>query len=158
MCGVWLCGVWLCGVWVCGAWLCGLWPCGEWPCGEWPWFPMLRSGACALRCFQDMEGVIKHGRSIPNRESSMRKRRAWRSRRRARAGAGAGAGAARHSAPLPHHDLRHVSTLAPELGVHVVLTHLVGTRLATPAVVIRAVVGGDRGRPGASTGTSPSQR
>ena len=86
----------------------------------------------------------------PNRESSMRKRRAWRSRRRARAGAGAGA--ARRSAPLPHHDLRHVSTLAPELGVHVVLTHLVGTRLATPAVAIRAAVGGDRGwRTGVAT-------
>ena len=38
----------------------------------------------------------------------------------------------------PHYPITisdmSVSTLAPELGVHVVLTHLVGTRLATPAV------------------------
>ena len=96
--------------------------------------------AAALSTTRRKIDVINASRGVKNtdgpnanRESSMRKRRAGRSRRRARAGARAGAGAAGHSAPLPHHDLRHVSTLAPELGVHVVLTHLVGIRLATPA-------------------------
>ena len=41
-----------------------------------------------------------------------------------------------------HPRLCHVSLLAPELGVHVVLTHLVGAKLATPAVTLRAVLGG----------------
>ena len=35
-----------------------------------------------------------------------------------------------------------VSILAPELGVHVVLTHFVVTKLATPAATLRAVLGG----------------
>ena len=43
---------------------------------------------------------------------------------------------------LPHHDLCHISILAPELGVHTVLTRLVVTKLATPAATLRAVVGG----------------
>ena len=63
-------------------------------------------------------------------------------RRRARAGARAkrrGAGAAEPSRSL---RLRHVSLLAPELGVHVVLAHLVGAKLAMPAVTLRAVLGG----------------
>ena len=87
--------------------------------------------AAALSTTRRKIDVINASRGVKNtdgpnanRESSMRKRRAGRSRRRARAGAGAGAGAARHSAPQPHHDLRHVSTLAPELGVHVVLSGL----------------------------------
>ena len=37
------------------------------------------------------------------------------------------------------------SLIAPELGVHVVLTHLVGAKLATPAVTLRAVLGGVQG-------------
>ena len=40
--------------------------------------------------------------------------------------------AAQRSLP-PSHDLHHVSILAPELGVHVGLSHLAVVKLATPA-------------------------
>ena len=58
--------------------------------------------------------------------------------------------AKRRSAALPpSHDLHHVSTLAPELGVHVGLSHLAVAKLATPAVTLPAVLGSVRGGPGA---------
>ena len=65
-------------------------------------------------------------------------------RRRARGGARTkrrGVGVV-EQALLPHHDLRHVGILAPELGIHVALTHLVVAKLATPAVTLRVVFGG----------------
>ena len=49
-------------------------------------------------------------------------------------------GAQRPTTPSRSHALRHVSILAPELGVHVVLTHLAVIKLATPAVTLRAVL------------------
>ena len=87
--------------------------------------PMALIGADEAQASMSFSGCrlgVKHGRDT----QQQRRCRVMR-RRRARAGARArrrGA-AGEEQVLLPHHDLSHVSTLAPELGVHVVLTHLV---------------------------------